>query len=63
MARNETIDGLDGNRVWGIVANCLTNKNQGITEFDIVEYPLRGRSVTRPRESSSRDTYGKRYED
>jgi hypothetical protein len=27
--------------VWGILANCLTNKNQGITEFDIVEYPLR----------------------
>ena len=41
MARNETIEGLEGeNRVWGIVANCLTNKNQGITELDIVEYPL-----------------------
>ena len=30
----------------GIVANCLTNKNQGVTELDIVEYPLRGWSVT-----------------
>jgi len=32
--------------VWGIVANYLTNKNQGITELDKVEYPLRGWSVT-----------------
>jgi hypothetical protein len=49
--------------VWGVVANCLTNKNQGTTELDIVEYPLRGWSVTRPSELSVKDTYGKRYED
>jgi hypothetical protein len=47
MARNETIDGLEG--VWGIVAYCLTNKDQGITELDKVEYPLQGWLVARPR--------------
>lgn len=36
--------------MWGTIANCLTNKNQGITELDIMEYPLQGRSVTGPRD-------------
>jgi hypothetical protein len=50
--------------VWGIVANCLTNKNEGITELDIVEYPLRGWSVIRPQVLwSKKDTHGKWYED
>ena len=29
-----------GNRESSVVANALTNKNQGIAEFDIMEYPL-----------------------
>ena len=45
MARNETIDALEKNRTSFIVVNALTDSNQGIIEFDIVECPLRGWSV------------------
>jgi len=39
MARNEPIDGLEGNRASFIVANALTDKNQGLIELDIMENP------------------------
>jgi len=47
MARNEPTDGLEVNRTSFIVANALTDKNQGLTELDIMENPLQARSVIR----------------
>ena len=40
MARNETIDGLEGNGASFIVVNALTDKDQGLIELDIMESPL-----------------------
>jgi hypothetical protein len=40
MARNEPIDDLEGNRMTSIVVNALTDKNQGLTELDVMENPL-----------------------
>ena len=40
MARNEPMDGLEGNRTSLIAVNALTDKNQGLTELDIMEDPL-----------------------
>lgn len=33
MARNEPMDGLEGNMTGFIVINALTDKNQGLTEL------------------------------
>ena len=40
MARNEPIDGLEKNRASFISENVLTDKNQGLTELDVMENPL-----------------------
>ena len=34
--------------MWDIVASCLTEKIQGVTAFDMAEYPLGGWSVIQP---------------
>ena len=40
MAMNEPVDCLEGDRTSFIATNALTDKNQGLTELDVMESPL-----------------------
>jgi hypothetical protein len=46
-----------------VAENGLTNKSQGITEFDPMEYPLQARSaIGFSKNILEKDTHGKRDE-